>query len=172
LLRQTPEAGTAPVKQHLVLGHDERQLFVVGVDPVSSIRDALDSLKPGQVRWNERWGAKVIRQGDWFFTPLRGSVEGYQENGIAYTSQPLGGPSASRYGVRVGNPHVAEEQLVFIGDRMRRIGGEWQKMGREIKWIVVRGKIRHSEHATVELPGWHFAVQNTGIINNTIGFLD
>lgn len=172
MLRYVPENPKETIKQHFILGHDERQLFVVGVDPVSTLADAFTSLKPRSIRRMEQRGAKVIRQGDWFFTRVAGSTAFYEQNGIAYHGQQIGGPAANRRGLRVGTPHVADEQLVCIGDVFRWQDGQQRKIGREIKWILVRGKIRHPEHATVELLNWHFAVQNTGVINGTIGYLD
>jgi hypothetical protein len=172
MIRHEPDNGGAVIKQHYLLGHDERQLFVVGVDPVVGLSEALTSLKPHGVMRAERQGLKVIRQGDWFFVPLTRQQPDPNLVGIFYANEPIGGPAGSRYGLRIGNPHVAEEQRVMIGDALRYMQGGWKKVGREIKLILVRGKIRHAEHATIELRDWHQTFQTQSILSNSIGYWD
>jgi hypothetical protein len=169
-VRCFPNRADQPEVRNLLLGHDERQLFVVQRGTVNTLADAFDSLKPPQVRWAENRGLKVIRQGDWFFLPLRSTWLDHDGSpgGVPADGQPLGGINARSLGITVGNPHTAEEQRITI----RR----WWTGTQTITGITltVRGKIRHSEHSTVELRGWHQAFQNTASRNATvsIGYYD
>ena len=69
----------------LLLGHDERHLFVVSVPngaSVSNVRGAMEALKPEvvnrkQVSRNVKWADRnrrrnrgFVRQGEWFFVPI------------------------------------------------------------------------------------------------------
>jgi hypothetical protein len=171
VLRHQPELGGQTLKRHFVLGHDERQLFVVGVEPAASVTEALKSLRPPQLRLAERRGWKIIRQGDWFFVPVRQRWISPEERGIPYYNQQLGGMSARFWSIRTGNPHVAEEQRVVIEDVPRLIGGTTRKV-RAITMIFVRGKIRHAEHSTLDLKGWYQAFQSQGAFQSGIGYID
>jgi hypothetical protein len=160
------------VVDHYLLGHDERELFVVQSNRVNSIHDAIEALKPPEVRRAERQGLKVVRQGDWFFIPLRTTFK-ITPAMILHRNETIGGPNAARWGIRVGNPHVAEEQLLIFGDAHVRRLNEWVKVKNVLLSVYVRGKIRHADHATLELRDWHRAVQN--VVNGptpTIGYFD
>lgn len=158
------------VKRHLLLGHDERQLFVVDGNTASSVKAALAGLKPRAVEIAEHRGAKVIRQGDWFFVPL---PTGFVPNALIYRQERIGGPNAWRLGIRTLHPHVAEEQVVQYGERYQRMNGAWVSVGQEVKLIAVRGRIRHAEHATIDLHTWHEALPNTAqSVPAVIGYRD
>jgi hypothetical protein len=165
-----PEASSREAKLHYLLGHDERQLFVVGASG-TSIRQSLDGLKPWPVRQAEARGLKVIRQGDWFFVPTHSRFT-LPPDAVLYIHEVLGGPSGPKYGVRVGNPHVAEEQAIQIGPVRRYVDRKWQEVGRQITAIYVRGAVRHSEHATIKLRAWHVAYQVGGETQPSIGYYD
>jgi hypothetical protein len=160
------------VVNNYLLGHDERELFVVESNRVNSIRDAIEALKPFEVRRAEQRGLKVVRQGDWFFIPLRATFQ-ITPAMILHRNETIGGPNATQWGIRVGNPHVAEEQLLIFGDAYARRFDKWERTKNALLSVYVRGKIRHEDHATIELREWHRAVQN--VVNGstaTIGYFD
>lgn len=161
-MRVKLDANEPIVKHHYLMGHDERQLFVVNADGTSSVRDAISALKPRIVEDAERRGLKVIRQGDWFFIPLPAS---YEPDEFVLRNTTIGGERPQTLGITVGNPHVAEEQAIKVmefdlgrGSIRRRI------------FLTVRGKIRHDEHSTVKLVTWHQAIQsrNPALIEGAI----
>lgn len=93
----------------MLIGHDERQLFVAAVPTnTKTVADAKDKLKPGRVHAVEqRAGVKKkdknkhrnkarIRQGDWFFVPV--TDPSFLDMRLIQKNQPL------RRGTR-GNAH-------------------------------------------------------------------
>jgi hypothetical protein len=144
--------------QHWLMGHDERQLFMVNSNGKSSVRAALESLKPGEVRAAEQRGLKVIRQGDWFFIPLRESFTPTWDM-LRLHNRAIG--NGRHFSL---HQHIAEDQVILNGDTDR-----WGM----VNGIYVCGRIRHDEHATVLLPHWHKAVHNTAWgLNNFTGYAD
>lgn len=171
-------------KHRFLLGHDERHWFVAGIPekaPVSRVRDAKSALKPDAVIAGERGlrskerdrrvNAARIRQGEWFFVPAPDApVAGL----LVLRKEPLirsGG----------GKPHVCDElcryggETVYVSpgapaglteDRYKALSdGErkrwnWRVMRRNPK-VYVRGRVRHSDHKTVILEGWHEVFTNT-----------
>lgn len=133
------EQFTAGRKRHFLCGMDEQHLFIAELPRgASSTHEARESLRnPAVPSSLTVRGEKVVRQGEWFFVPLRpaeralveliAESRGSQRNiGIA---QAAGIP-------RAGRPHVADEVVV---DRSPR--GEAK--------VYVRGAIRHPDHQTV-----------------------
>ena len=172
LLQVRAEPADRKVSDTYLLGHDERQLFVLHSNAVTSVRDALEALKPAAVRLAERKGTKAIRQGDWFFIQAPSNFR-VRSDMIVHRNEMIGGPNAMRWQIRVGHPHVAEEQALVFGAVRRRGGTRWIVMENQLIEIYVRGKIRHEEHSTVELRSWHRAVQNTpNGVPATIGYFD
>lgn len=53
LARQVDDFGDGIAKNHFLCGHDERHLFVAAVDAVSTIADAMGSLKPQEILGRE-----------------------------------------------------------------------------------------------------------------------
>lgn len=151
-MRAKLQIDAPPEKRHYLMGHDERQLFVVGADGISTVKDALSALKPRAVVQAEKRGLKVIRQGDWFFIPMTGN---FDPGNIILQNTTLGGDRPHTLGITVGNPHVAEEQVIRINER--NMG---RNLMRRFVTIAVRGKIRHDEHSTVKLVTWHQAIQS------------
>ncbi len=172
LLQVRAQPAHRKVVDTYLLGHDERQLFVLRSQPVTSIRDALEWLKPGLVRFAESNGVKVIRQGDWFFIPTSSRFRVLPDM-IVHRNEVIGGPNASRWQIRVGHPHIAEEQALVFGAVWRQATPRWVSVPNQLVAVYVRGKIRHEEHATVELRTWHRAVQNTPLgLPDAIGYYD
>jgi len=184
-------------KHRFLLGHDERHWFVAGIPertPVSRVRDAKQALKPALVQSSERGvrakyrdrrsNAARIRQGEWFFVPAPGvRVELF----LVLRNEPL-----ARGG---GKPHVCEElyrsggETVYVspgapngltdeqyralseGERSR---WEWRVMRRNPN-VYVRGRVRHPDHKTVVLDGWHEVLGNTESLSRAmrnVAFLD
>jgi len=174
---------SGPDKHRFLLGHDECHWFVAGIPettPVSCVRDAKQALKPDLVQSSERrlrakyrnrrGNAARIRQGEWFFIP---APDRRVEKFLILRNEPI-----ARGG---GKPHVCEELYRFGGatvyvsrgapnglveDQYRALSdGErnrwnWQVMRRNPK-VYVRGRVRHPDHRTVVLDGWHEVLSNT-----------
>ena len=132
-------------ERRLLFGHDERHLFVARLPhaPITRLREAFGVLKPEAARRAEARGVKVIRQGEWFFvsTPEFRAVG----NVIVHRKVPLRPSHPFRRG---GNEHIAEE--------LARVRGEQSRID-----VYARGTVRHVEHATIKLDGWHRVLRNT-----------
>ena len=156
-------------KNKYLLGHDERHWFAAAI-PDSNVRDvksAMASLRPLEIE-----GRATIRQGEWFFIPDASFDVG---TGIICRNEPLSRGSGSkphtceeltrRGGVVVmvsaSNPtgiHLAEyEKLIATSAKARRMS--WRRMVRDAE-VYARGKVRHSDHKTVYLSGWHRVYMN------------
>jgi hypothetical protein len=171
-------------KHRFLLGHDERHWFVAGIPEaaaVSRVRDAMQALKPEGVLQSERSirskdrdrrsNRARIRQGEWFFVP---EVDLRVPALLILRDEPL-------VRGRGGKPHVGEQLFRFGGETVyvspsashglteteyknlsdaQRKRWNWQVMRRNPK-VYVRGRIRHVDHRTVTLIGWHQVLSNT-----------
>jgi hypothetical protein len=165
---------TPDQKRHMLCGLDERQLFVAQLPKgVSTVREAHACLKAPKVREVEGRGGGAIRQGEWFFMEahegeLHNIEYGLRRNHLVIErSVPIGPftvPGGLRGMRRVrqfrGNPHTADE-LIVTGH-----------MREGLREVFVRGRIRHVDHATVKLRGWHSVVRNTEATPVGIGWVD
>lgn len=183
------KAGTlSGVRKHLYLcGHDERHWFVAAVPTttmaVTTVADAMEALKPQEVRAAQvrervpprkrrrRANAAFLRQGEWFFLPAPDLVT---DPRFVLRRERL---------TRGGKPHVVDEayrrggETVYVCSRRptgvpeaeyRRIMSRdpdarhwgWRVM-RANPEVYVRGRVRHPDHATVVLQGWHRVLPNT-----------
>jgi hypothetical protein len=168
-------------KHRFLLGHDERHWFVAGIPesaPVTRVRDAMQALKPREVLRREvylptdelqlRHNSARVRQGEWFFVPARRvAVREF----LILRNEPL-------VRSRGGKPHVCEELYRSGGATMYVHGrkvlteaeytalapkqrhAQWRVMRRNPK-VYVRGRVRHADHATIVLDGWHEVFTNT-----------
>jgi len=152
-------------KNKFLLGHDERHWFAAAVpgDSVRDVRTAIESLRPKEVGRRE-----AIRQGEWFFVPMRNFEFG--EDVVIHRNEPLSRGGGSK-------PHVCEEIVrhggdvvmvsnayptgLLIPDYHRLIERDpnakrmvWNRMVRDAA-VYARGKVRHSDHKTIHLDGWH-----------------
>jgi hypothetical protein len=163
-VRRGPDwAGRPTPARKVLVGHDERQLFTVDVPgwrrPVNTVAAAHDALKPEAVREAERYGragrrrrggprrprgARVLRQGDWFFLPC------------PWIEAPYGNRQRVRLGGR--NPHVIAELLGNPNDLGAR-GDPW-RFGPPNP-VFARGFVRHREHKPLNLRCWHRILHNT-----------
>lgn len=188
---------SAAEKHRFLLGHDERHWFVAGIPestPVSRVRDAKQALKPDLVQSSERGvrtkyrdrrsNAARIRQGEWFFVP---APQVRVELLLVLRNEPI-----ARGG---GKPHVCEELYRFGGETVyvspgapngltdeqyralsegERSRWNWRVMRRNPK-VYVRGRVRHPDHKTVVLDGWHEVLSNTENLSHAmrnVAFLD
>lgn len=136
-------------QRHLLCGMDEQHYFVAqlphGVSTVQEAHQALSNPAAGQAA--RQAGAKLIRQGEWFFVrathsevnalaPLLGKKVFIQRN-IAATD----GTNTFRR----GRPHLVD-QLVRLKDvTAPLVSGS----------VFVRGKVRHPDHRGLDLLEWH-----------------
>jgi hypothetical protein len=175
-------------KSKFLCGHDERHWFVAGIPesaPVGTVRQAKQALQPREVQSavarkkvsgkgrNARKNAAFVRQGEWFFLPVGDLVV---DESLVLKNEPLSRGSG-------GKPHWAEFCYRMGGESVfvcaRYPSGVTEKQYRKIlsgntsakNWawttmrrnpgVYVRGRIRHSDHATITLHGWHRVLMNT-----------
>jgi len=186
-------------KSKFLCGHDERAWFVAAVPEAahaSSVQAAKDALKPRAV-WaairehgvrskhrDRRRTAAFVRQGEWFFIPrprLR------VNESLVLRDEPIrrgaGKPHLCQFLFRTGGElvHVhdrypnglTEAQFAALKPVERALDG-WSWMARGAR-AYVRGTVRHPDHATVWLDGWHEVVMNTetqSVAMRNVAFLD
>lgn len=168
-------------------GHDERHWFVAAVPEAahaSTVSTAFEALKPARVRAelirrnvrmkdrNRRRNEAFLRQGEWFFVPV--PEISFRELMI-FRNEPI---SRGR-----GKPHLCEElvrnggEQVYVSNQYPRgiTSNEHRKLIRRkpelanLRWVVqrrdpevfVRGRVRHPDHKTITLDGWHRVLMNT-----------
>jgi hypothetical protein len=191
LLRARPadRPHLPPVKSRFLCGHDERHWFVAGVPEavlgVSSVRTAMDALKPTAVRVAElragvkpreryrRKNAAFLRQGEWFFLPTPDLVvDSFRVRRNEPLSRGRGSkPHTLGFAFRRGGTTVhvcgqhpsgleADEYTRLIRANPAARHWNWRVMTRDPE-LYARGTVRHADHATIHLPGWHRVVMNT-----------
>jgi hypothetical protein len=174
-------------KSKFLCGHDERHWFVAGIPesaPVGTVRQAKEALKPAEVRSaqarkrvkargrDRRKNAAFIRQGEWFFLPLPGFAV---DERLVLPNEPLrrgnGKPHWAEFCYRTGGETVyvcsrypngvseAEYKRILAGSPKAK-GWGWRTMRRN-PGVYVKGRVRHADHATITLHGWHQVVLNT-----------
>ncbi|QGJ69477.1 Hypothetical protein PBC10988_11590 [Planctomycetales bacterium 10988] len=175
-------------KSKYLCGHDERHWFVAGIPesaPVGTVPQAKQALQPARVQTavsrkklgkKDRYRRKneaYLRQGEWFFLP----VENLQvDERCVLRNEPL------QRGFR-SKPHKVDFCYRIGGETVYVCGmqpngvteGEYRKIleknPKANKWgwrvmrrnpgVFVRGRVRHADHATIKLKGWHRVVMNT-----------
>jgi hypothetical protein len=189
-------------KNKFLCGHDERHWFVAGIPEsasVGTVRQAKEALKPAEVQSaqarkrlkakarNRRKNATFIRQGEWFFLPVPGFVV---DEKLVLPNEPLrrgngGKPHWAEFCYRTGGEMVyvcskylngvteAQYKDILAGNPKAK-GWGWRTRRRN-PGVYVRGRVRHSDHATITLHGWHRVVMNTEGQSKTmrnVAFLD
>lgn len=175
-------------KHKFLCGHDERHWFVAAVPErasVSNVKTAFEALQPRAVQLeldrkkvkrkkrNRRRNEAFVRQGEWFFVP---GPNGFNPNPLMiFHGEPL------RRGN--GKPHICDElvreggELVYVSTQhpngltepqyrklisrkpeLRRLGWVTQRRNPN---VFVRGRVRHADHKTITLSGWHHVLMNT-----------
>lgn len=185
-------------KHRYLLGHDERHWFVAGIPeatPVSRVRDAMHALKPEAVPVGEqrlrfknrgrRANAARIRQGEWFFVSASNvPVEAWKilrnepllrgRGAKPHMCQELYRLGGETVYVSTGAPNgLTESEYAILSDQERK-RWNWRVMRRNPK-VYVRGRVRHPDHKTVVLDGWHEVLSNTEHLSyamRDIAFLD
>jgi hypothetical protein len=155
------ENFTESRKRHFLVGMDEQHLFIAQLPrPTSTVWGAHQVLKGDEVRNAER-GAfeRTVRQGEWFFISLLPREEAEVEREAARAPlrvrRHVGIAEAAGWS-RGGRPHLADEVLL-VGSR-----------------AYVRGRVRHPDHATLELQAWRRVLANTEAFERPagVGFVD
>ena len=187
------------VKRKFLCGHDERHWFVAGVPNVggvTNVKGAMEILKPTAARiaqlrgnvkqknWHRRHNRGFIRQGEWFFI----SDEWFEpeDERMILRNEPLRRGSGKPHMVseiyRAGGEQVyvnrrypnglseSEYKKLIARDRTA-VRAHWTVMRRN-PTVYARGKVRHSDHKTIELPCWHRVLMNDEWLDGSIAFLD
>jgi len=156
-------------KNKFLLGHDERHWFAAAVpdDSVRDVRTAIASLRPTEVE-----GRKAIRQGEWFFVP---ATHVDDKGAVIHRNEPLsrGGFSKPhicaalmRWGGETvlvsadyptGISPAAHDRLIAADPQARQMS--WRSMTRDAE-VYARGEVRHRDHKTIVLDGWHRVYMN------------
>jgi hypothetical protein len=171
-------------KSKFLCGHDERHWVVAAVPEaarcVSGVAAAKAALQPQAVRELverkrpkdpfRRRNAAYVRQGEWFFLPAAGID---LSDALALRDEPLtrgrGTPHVMQFAYRRGGDVVyANHQLLTGISEARyaqltpgqRRGGGWMRLVRDPE-VYAKGSVRHPDHATVHLAGWHRVLMNT-----------
>lgn len=182
-------------KAKWLCGHDERDWFVGAVPGVAkNIWEAKQNLKPEEVREAENSVSKKkkqnrknkarIRQGEWFFIPATISPDAF----MILKDEPISRGNGSK-------PHVVEEvyrtggTTVYVStsfptgitqkeyDKYINGGGSssgFRVMTRDAS-VYGRGYVKHKDHATINLVGWHKIIMNTENLSkkrSNLAFLD
>ena len=170
-------------KSKFLCGHDERHWFVAAVPEaargVSGVATAKVALQPPAVRALvertrpkdpfRRRNAAYVRQGEWFFVPVRINPP----SAFVLRDEPLtrgrGNAHVMQFAYRRGgetvyvnrqNPTgVSEARYARLTPDQRRTGG-WTRQVREPE-VYATGTVRHPDHATITLAGWHRVLMNT-----------
>jgi hypothetical protein len=172
-------------KSKFLCGHDERHWFVAAVPEeargVTGVAAAKAALQPEAVREVvsrsrlkdpfRRRNAAYVRQGEWFFVPapridppqaevlrneplLRGAGSTPHEMQFAYRR---GGTVV--YVSRGSSNVISAEEYARL-TRAEQRTGRWSVQLRDPE-VYAKGAIRHPDHATVHLGGWHRVLMNT-----------
>jgi hypothetical protein len=156
-------------RNKFLLGRDERHLFAAAVpgDNVHNVRTAIASLRPVEAE-----GKKAIRQGEWFFVPDHDVKD---KDAVIHRNDPLTRGAGSkphicsemmrRGGVNVmvcqqyptGIELAAYQELILTNEKAASF--RWRSMTRDAE-VYVRGDVRHRDHKTIDLDGWHRVYMN------------
>jgi hypothetical protein len=175
-------------KHKYLCGHDERHWFVAAVPesaPVGTVRAAKEALKPAEVQAaqarkglrararNRRKNAAYRRQGEWFFIPAPNLA--VHEDLVLRNEALVRGngskPHWAEFCYRTGGETVYVcrdypnglsewEYKRLIEHNPRAAHLPWRIMRRNAE-VYVRGQIRHADHKTITLHGWHRVLMNT-----------
>jgi hypothetical protein len=186
-------------KTKLLVGKDEAHFFVAGLPrlaPVGSVRQAMEYLKPDEVRVrqvglsdkvrNWRKNPAFRRQGEWFLIP----APDFEPDPLAILRrEPISRgrgnkPHVAEYAYRIAGTPVyvcnrypwgltSEEYEQFVQTEKGSKALGWRVMVRDAA-VYVKGRLTHPDHRPVFLDGWHRLLPNTepSSMMRQIGFLD
>lgn len=178
--------------KRFLCGHDERHWFVAGIaDRVSTVMAAKASLMPEAVRKmvdaipqsevDNRSNRVFKRQGEWFFVPVVKSVKPdfiLKNEPIRKTDrnkphwvQELYREGGEMVWVRGNQVLTPEEYAAKMANPDKSKWEVWRAMIRNAN-VYARGTIRHADHSTVKLDGWHRVFMNAEFTTTAVAFLD
>jgi hypothetical protein len=191
-------AGEDQRKSKFLCGHDERAWFVAAIPEsargITSVEAAREALKPAAVldeqtrialprKLRSRRRTKAfVRQGEWFFIPRPDLVTNpnlilrnepiRRGRGKPHICQEVYRRGGTRVFVRSDYPNgLTEEEYRRLTPGQRRGA---QRMVRDAD-VYARGTVRHSDHKTIRLVGWHRVLLNTeqqAAAMRNVAFLD
>ncbi|MBK9152900.1 MAG: hypothetical protein IPM25_01495 [Chloracidobacterium sp.] len=178
-------------KEKFLCGHDERHWFVCAVPgrSVTNVVTAMEALQPAFVRQQiqknikrtrtrfDRRNEAFVRQGEWFFVPLPEMDFKTDLTNQIHRNEPISRGFGSK-------PHVCAEvfrskgEAVWVctkyptGVRRERYEEILKSNPKAARWnwrmmqinaaVYARGTVRHPDHKTIVLDGWHQIFMNTG----------
>ena len=185
------------VNTKILCGHDERHWFAAQVpnEGVGTVKQAMEALKPvdahnSQVdagvkpkNRNKRKNRGFQRQGEFFFVKSAITVDPM----LVLTDEPL--RMSGRTG---GKPHMAQylyrtggETMYVVSTRLEPLTERGYR--KEVRrnpdamllrtWVgnpivYAKGTIKHADHATLKLDGWHKVSVNSEVRGASVVFLD
>ncbi|MCB9235216.1 MAG: hypothetical protein H6581_26410 [Bacteroidia bacterium] len=186
-------------KEKFLCGHDERHWFVAGLKDarVVTTREAKEFLKPESARfaqlasgvsaknWHKRHNAGFVRQGEWFFIPRPDFQP--DKKFLGFRNEPISRGAGSK-------SHIVEELVrsggtTVYAHRYKNIilseAEYFEKLGKDPGFkrheytarnmnprVFVRGTVRHPDHYTITLRGWHEVIMNNEPASKFVAFLD
>jgi hypothetical protein len=148
---------------------------VAGVTNSKNIKEAFEKLRPAAVtvamkkarvktkNQMKRRNKGFVRQGEWFFVPVDFQIN---ETTVIHKNEPISRPG--------GSPHIIEELVRFGGNTIYIKGdtilteNDYKRLKKENRVnslgftqrvrgarVFARGKVKHRDHSTIELRGWH-----------------
>ena len=171
-------------RSKFLCGSDERHWFVAAVPEsargVTGVVSAKEALQPDAVREAvarirpkdrfRRRNTAYVRQGEWFFLPTW-TVEVVESEILR--NEPItrgrGTPHVLELAFRRGGETVyvnAQHPTGITEAKFLRLSnseirnGRWQAMVRDPE-LYAKGAVRHPDHATIDLHGWHRVLMNT-----------
>jgi hypothetical protein len=175
-------------KSKFLCGHDERHWFVAAVPEnaaVGTVRQAKEALKPAEVHTaqarqglraearDRRKNPAYRRQGEWFFLPVPSFVA---DESAVLRNEPLrrgngGKPHWVEFCYRTGGETVyvctrypngvsPNRHAKILSTNPKAKAWGWLPMQRN-PGVYVRGRVRHADHKTIVLHGWHRVLMNT-----------
>jgi hypothetical protein len=152
---------------------------------VGTVRQAKEALKPAEVHaaqarqrlkaraQSRRKNAAYVRQGEWFFLP---AADMAVDEKLVLRNEPLrrgnrGKAHWAEFCYRTGGETVyvcsrhpngvtVAQYKVLLAGHPKVKGWRWRTMQRN-PGVYVKGRVRHPDHATITLHGWHRVLMNT-----------
>ncbi|MDQ3711035.1 MAG: hypothetical protein M3388_02260 [Acidobacteriota bacterium] len=177
-------------KEKFLCGHDERHWFVCAVPgkSITKVENAMEVLQPAFVRQQAsrkinrhknrlaRRNEAFVRQGEWFFVPFPELDFKIDFLNQIHKNEPIsrGGGSKAHFCAEVFR---SRGKLVMVCSRypsgvsMKRYNDIVKQNPKASRWnwramqinasVYARGTVRHPDHKTIHLDGWHQVFMNT-----------